>query len=210
MAGVNLWAFLGQNPELAMKFGMSMTGMSNFNNQILSTHYDFSALRTIADIGGAMGSLLLAILEKNEHLTGVLFDQPPVIQGAQSILAQHPLYERIAFEAGDFFDRVPGSVDAYILRYVLHDWDDEKSIQILNTCRKSNPKARVLLFEQMLKPQNTPAFTHIMDLYMLTLFGSKERTEADYCRLLEHAGYSVQRVIETPTPLNIIEAFPKE
>ena len=170
--------------------------------------YDFSGLRTVVDVGGGYGTILAAVLRANPGLRGVLFDQPAVIEGARPRIAASGLAERCELVSGSFFDTVPAGGDVYILSSVLHNWDDERAIEILRTCRRAmRDAARLLIVELVIPPGNTPGDGKMLDLQMMVLFtGGKERTPAEYRALLEAGGFRQTRITPTPQQMSLIEA----
>jgi O-methyltransferase/methyltransferase family protein len=179
-------------------------------NTLLKT-YDWRRFSRIADIGGGNGYLLSGILGKHENLNGILFDQPHVVEGARGALAERGLARRCEIVGGSFFDGVPAGADLYVLQYVLHDWDDDRCIQLLCNCRRAMPDdARLLVLEKALPPATRPARYIVMrDLHMLTVLGGRERTLAEYGALLAEAGFHLERYeSQPPACADIIEARP--
>jgi O-methyltransferase domain len=172
--------------------------------------YDFAGVRRLVDVGGGQGVLLAAILRSAPQLRAVLVDRPMVIERAQAWLAQEQLGERCELVPGDFFASVPDGGDAYLLSRVIHDWDDEDARRILLTCATAMTGASRLLLVEAIVPeraQDRPEAIR-MDLHMLMLLGARERTEAEFRRLLGGAGLEVRRVVPTRSPagLSVVEA----
>lgn len=207
--GMNLWNYFTQiNTEAGQRFNEKMIGLSSAYSEPTLTDYSFSDMKMVADIGGGHGGLLVPILRKNPHLHGILFDQPQVIKEVQDTIATDVI-PRCQLEGGDFFESVPAQVDIYVLRYVLHNWNDAACIQLLKNCRNASPKAKILIVERILHPLKNRSFTLTLDLWMLMLFdNAKERTEAEYSDLLQRAGYHLERIIFTDSPFSIIEGVP--
>ena len=173
------------------------------SNQILAA-YDFSEFITLADIGGGNGSMLLAILNQYPNLHGVLFDLSHV---TAATAASKSNVERFKLVSGDFFESVTPNADAYLLRHIIHDWDDEKSILILSNIRKALPKhGKVLMIEAILPEGNTPHPGKMFDWIMMGIPGGIERTLAEYKILFAKSGLHIQRVIPTIGLNSIIEA----
>ena len=203
--GMSLWEYFNAHPEDGQHFSQVMTELSSVYSDVTLSEYDFAALQTVVDVGGAHGSLLSAVLHANSHLQGVLFDLPEVIKDAKNHI-DSKLAERWRLEAGDFLQAVPTGADAYLMRYILHDWDDESCIKILKNCRVASKNAKVLLVERVLQPEYNSQLTLSLDLWMLMLFdNAKERTEEEYRGLLEAAGYKLNRVMPTESPFSIVE-----
>ena len=203
--GVSLWEYFNAHPEKGQHFSQVMTELSSVYSDVTLSEYDFAAMQTVVDVGGAHGSLLSAVLHANSHLQGVLFDLPEVIEDAKNHI-DSGLVERWRLEAGDFLQAVPTGADAYLMRYILHDWDDESCIKILTNCRVASKNSKVLLVERVLQPEYNSQLTLSLDLWMLMLFdNAKERTEEEYRGLLEAAGYKLNRVMPTESPFSIVE-----
>jgi len=155
------------------------------------------------------GALLAAILTAHPHLKGVLVDQPPVVAGARPKLKEAGLAGRCEPVAGDFFQSVPDGGDAYILKHVLHDWDDDRCVSILGNCwRAISNEGRLLVIEFLVAPGNEPDYGKYLDLNMLVLTKGRERTEEQYRTLFEAAGFTLSRVVATRSELSVIEGRP--
>ena len=208
--GKPLFDYLAEHSEEAAIFNQGMVGMTGqFVDSVLST-YDFSGMRTLADIGGGNGALIAAILHAHPHLRGIVVDLPHVQEGAQRAIEEAGLAERCRFVAGDFFDAVPDGVDAYLLKSILHDWDDAKSLAILRNCRRAmQPHGKLLVVERLLPPGNQPALDPVMkDIEMLVLLGSRERTEAEFRALFEQSGFSIVHVTSLQGGTHLLEGAP--
>jgi hypothetical protein len=202
-----------QDPEGAAIFNAAMTSFTSAFDAAVVAGYDFSPLRTLVDVGGGQGALITSILRANPGLRGILFDIPPVIEGAKARIAAAGLADRCALVGGDCFASVPAGGDAYLLKWVIHDWNDERSLTILRSCRSAMaPDGRLLLVERVVPERiDRSAATQsilLADLNMLVLTGGHERTAGEYRRLLEGAGFAPGRIVPTATPLAIIEATP--
>ncbi len=132
--GMGLFQYYAQNPEPAKIFQKAMTSVSAIDNTAVTLGYDFSNIQKLVDVGGGHGSLIASILKSNPNMKGVLFDQLSVIEGAKHLLDNQGVSSRCELIGGDFFQSVPAGGDAYILRHILHDWDDERAIAILKHC----------------------------------------------------------------------------
>jgi hypothetical protein len=201
---------LAREPEIEAAFQASMAGRSAQEAGDVVAAYDFAGVRRLVDVGGGQGVLLAAILRSAPQLRAVLVDRPMVIERARAWLAQEQLGERCELVAGDFFASVPDGGDAYLLSRVIHDWDDEDARRILVTCARAMTAASRLLLVEAIVPeraQDRPEAVR-MDLHMLMLLGARERTEAEFRRLLGGAGFEVRRVVPTRSPagLSVIEA----
>jgi hypothetical protein len=200
--GKPLFAFFAERPVEAELFNQSMTAFSAQEAEAVASAYDFSSLRTLVDVGGGHGLLLRAIVRHHPTVRGVLYDLPSVIQSA-------PVDERdqrIRAVAGNFFDSVPEGADGYILKNILHDFQDAQAIQILASCRRAMAAdGRVLVVQEVLPVGNAPSVGKLMDMQMM-LIGGKERTEAEYRAIFQSAGLRLVRVVPTQAPLQVIEA----
>lgn len=206
--GEGLFEYFDRNPALSEIFNGAMTSVSSVANGPVLAAYDFSEFGTIADIGGGHGSFLAGILKKTPSARGILFDLPSVVEG--NALTELGVADRCQVVGGSFFEAVPASADAYILRIVIHDWADAESIDILRKIRAAiKPNGRVLLAEVVLPDR--VAGRHpgtLLDLEMLVSVGGRERTRADYAELFAKAGFELTRVVPTATPLAIVEGKP--
>ena len=209
--GVGFFEYLEQNAEAASVFNEAMTAFSRQEEAAILAAYDFSRFTRIVDVGGGHGSLLAAVLGTHPNVEGILFDQPSVVEGAPSLLAESGVAERCQVVAGDFFDQIPAGGDAYVLKRVIHDWDDEQSVRILQNCRAAmTNEARLLLSEGIVPSGGEPSEAKLFDINMLVSCGALERTEQEYGDLLDTAGFEMTRVIPTRSPLSLIEARLKD
>ena len=207
--GMNLFDYLAQNPESAKIFDESMTNASVIESATIAASYDFSSIQTLVDIAGGEGLLIASILKSNPTLKGVLFEQPHVIERAKRFLETEGLLERCQQAAGNFFESVAAGGDAYILKHIIHDWDDERAIAILKQCHKvMADNGKVLVAEQVIPPGNQPFMGKLIDLNMLVMTsGGRERTEAEYRALFEKAGFKLTRIVPTQDDVSIIEGI---
>jgi SAM-dependent methyltransferase len=207
--GVDIWKYFQQNPEDAAVFNNSMSNVTAAVNEAITSLYDFSQFGTIVDVGGGHGGLITAILQKNPALKGILFDAAEVIEGARPKIEAVGLADRLETVAGDFFKTVPEGGDVYIMKWIIHDWDDEKSNTILRNCRnRMQPNGRLILVDCVVPETDEPHFSKFIDLNMLVMTGGKERTEKEFAQLLGAAGFKLRRVIHTDLPTSIVEAEP--
>lgn len=202
MAGEDSWQYMQANPEVATIFNQAMQALSVSVSPAVASALDWSQYPVVADIGGGIGAQLTSILEAHPECRGVLFDQPAVVDEA-------PAHERIERIGGDFFSAVPVQADAYVLRWLLHDWSDEESVTILRNIKSAGgADAHVMLVESVVP--ETPEFDmgKWMDLNMMMMATGKERTAAEFDALLQQAGYTLEQVVATESPLSIIIAKP--
>jgi ubiquinone/menaquinone biosynthesis C-methylase UbiE len=171
--------------------------------------YDFTPLRTVVDVGGGNGALLVSLLQAHPQMRGVLFDQSHVAATARRRFEAAGLSGRCEVVAGDFFASLPEGGDAYLLKWIIHDWDDQRAVALLANCRRAIVRSsRLLLIEAVIPPGNSPTFHKFMDLNMMVMTGGRERTAAEYRSLLETAGFRLARIVPTVTEMSVIEAVP--
>ncbi|HYI25406.1 MAG TPA: methyltransferase, partial [Thermomicrobiales bacterium] len=191
MLGTDVWTYRQQHPEVGEEFDLAMESNSNHLMTTLLPAFDFGEFRTIVDVGGGTGIFLAAILSRYPDSRGVLFDQPQVVAGARPLLERAGVADRCEIVGGDFFQGVPERGDAYVLKSILHDWNDEDALAILRTCRRAMADgAALLLIERDLGEPNDKLETKLSDLNMLTGPGGRERSQRDYAALLAGAGFA--------------------
>ncbi len=207
--GMPFFEYLDTDQELAKVFNDAMTATSGITNEIALSRYDFTGFKLIADIGGGHGALLSIILHSATAARGVLYDLPSVVEGAYATLETAGVAERCKCEGGSFLDRVPDGADAYVMKNVIHDWDDESALKILRNIRTAiTPDGKLLLLEMVMPERATSFIGFQLDLEMLVTAGGRERTRAEYANLFARAGFRLNRVVDTVTPISIIEATP--
>jgi hypothetical protein len=207
--GMPLFDYLAQHPEEASHFSAAMVGFHGAEPPTVARAYDFSRFGTVVDVGGATGNMLAAILSQHPEPQGVLFDRPHVVRDAPALLAARGVSARVRIEPGDFFERVPGGGDVYLLSHIIHDWNEEQCLTILGHCRRAmTPDARLLIVETVLPPGDTPHQGKIQDMVMLVIPGGRERTEAEYADLLGKARFRLARIVPTESVVSIVEAVP--
>jgi len=208
--GMNSFEYLTAHPDTAATFNNVMTAVLTRVTTSVVTSYDFRPFRTIIDVGGGNGSMTAAILQAYPELRGVVFDLPHSRESALQTLAVHGLTDRCEFVGGSFFEAVPTGVDAYLLRYILHDWDDARSVAILRTCRRAMaPDSLLLIIESLIPDHDQPNQDVVLsDVHMMILTGGRERTEDEYRALLEAADLRLVRAVPTPSGFSLLEAVP--
>jgi hypothetical protein len=198
------------HPEEGEIFDQAMNDMGRGVAAAVVQLYDFSGIGKIIDVGGGHGTLIAAILRKYPEMTGILFDAPHVADRARESIASARLADRCEVVGGDFFKSVPAGCDAYLLRWIIHDWDHEHAVTILRNCRQAmSESSRLLLLESVIPTGNEFHPGKFMDYIMLIVFGSQERTEEEYENLLRESGLRLDKVVPTGTHLSIIEAVPE-
>jgi O-methyltransferase domain len=209
--GMSTFEYWERHPEAGAIHDAFFTAMSRATTAPLVAAYDFSRFGTIVDVGGSKGSLLAAILMAYPRVRGILFDVPHVVAGAAPVLTEAGVADRCAVVGGDFFTTVPPGADAYILKYIIHDWDDARAAAILKRCREAMAPGAVLLLIEQVLPERMEAGAAArraarLDLQMLVLTpGGRERTAREFRSLLGEAGFELWRVLSTQSPFSILE-----
>ena len=206
--GSDVWAYLDQHLDAAQLYNKALSGLSGLNDQ-LARAYDFPAGALVVDVGGGQGGFLGQILARNSSVRGVLFDRRSVIDSI-GIRDTPPCRDRVSLIAGDMFESIPAGGNFYIVKQVLHDWDDARALAVLRNCREVIKVGGKLLIAELLIPEPGPAalLGSLVDLHMLTIHGGRERTKDEFTSLLRASRFELQTVIPTPTPISIIEALP--
>ncbi|MFI5283166.1 MAG: methyltransferase [Candidatus Dormibacterales bacterium] len=190
--GTDTWTYRRDHPEEAVIFNAAMNSASSLIADAVAGGYDFGPFRVVVDVGGGGGVLISAVLQRHRHLRGVLYDLPHVIDDSARYIEEAGLVGRCALLGGDFFERVPVGGDLYLLKSVLHDWNDEDAIRILATCRKAmRPDAKLLVVERVLGAPNEDRDTKFADLNMMVGAGGRERTSEDWESLLRAGGFQL-------------------
>ncbi len=206
MAPFEYWA---NHPEEDAVFKAAMTSLSSGVVDAVVRSYDFSGIGVLLDVGGGEGALLAAILAANPSLRGILFDQPHVVGTAGALLERAGVANRCEVVGGSFFEAVPAGADAYLLKSVIHDWDDEAAIEILRACRAAmDHSGKLLVVERVIRPGNDPDPAKFSDLNMLVIPGGQERTADNFEVLYAEAGFKLTKIIRTGSVYNIVEGAP--
>ena len=196
--GQDIWSYRADRPDESMLFDAAMKALTEASNAALIDAFDFSRFETLVDVGGGNGALLADVLASNPALRAVLFDQAHVVAGAEQVLEAAGVADRCRIESGNFFEAVPEGGDAYLLKSIIHDWEDEDSSAILRVVRAAMPEgAALLVVERDLGAPNEDAPAKFSDLNMLVGPGGRERTQDEYAALLESTGFRL--VGATPT-----------
>jgi O-methyltransferase/methyltransferase family protein len=210
VTGADFFDYLAAHPEEAEIFNQAMGDMGKVVAAAVARSYDFNGIGKIVDIGGGHGTLITAILQKYPQMTGILFDSPHTVERARDSVASAGLADRCEVVGGDFFKSVPAGCDAYLLRWIIHNWDEERALTILRNCRQSmGARSRLLLIESVIPTGNEFHPGKLMDYIMLTTLPGRERTEKEYDSLLREADLRLNKVAPTGSPLSIIEAVPR-
>jgi O-methyltransferase/methyltransferase family protein len=204
--GKPIFAYLAEHPEQARIFDAAMTSIHGHETAAMLDAYELSNIGVLADLGGGNGSTICGVLGRYPRMRGILFDLPGVIERARPALAQAGLADRCELASGSFFESVPAGADAYLLRHIIHDWDDDQATAILRNVHRAMPNhARLLLVESVIPPGNDPDWAKFLDLAMLLLPGGLERTEDEFRQLFQQAGFALTRIVPTATPVSVIE-----
>jgi hypothetical protein len=205
LRGKDFFHYLGDEPEFGQIFNDAMTGLSGLSIGPVVEAYDFTRFGTIVDVAGGHGRLLAAILASAPDALGVLYDLPEVIAGAPALL-QETHAERIRLAEGSFFDSVPAGADAYVLKHIIHDWDDDESLRILRNVRSAAPAdAALLLVETVIPEDDSGSIAKWTDMEMMIINNGRERTVGEYRRLFDAAGFEFVGVVDTASRFSIIE-----
>jgi hypothetical protein len=209
--GTDVWAWRVDHPEESALFDEAMRAATGSATAAILAAYDFGRFGTIVDVAGGSGTLLAAILAAHPQVRGVLFDQQHVVSGAAPVLEAAGVLDRCEIVAGSFFTSVPEGADAYVLKWIIHDWEDEECVAILRTCREAmGPEAVVLVIERDLGPPNENPAAKISDLNMLVMPGGRERTREEYAALFEQAGLRYVSTALATSGHAIIESAPAD
>ena len=189
LTGTDVWSWRAAHPEETRIFDAAMTAITRAVSQAVATALDWGRFEVVVDVAGGHGAQLAAILQRHPRLRGVLLDQPHVVAGAGALLAEAGVADRCQVVAGSFFESVPVA-DAYVLKSILHDWDDPDCVRILQTIRRcAAPRAQLLVVEQLVAPPNQGSALKSSDLNMLVVPGGVERTREEFEALLAAGGW---------------------
>ncbi|HXC58011.1 MAG TPA: methyltransferase, partial [Steroidobacteraceae bacterium] len=207
--GTGYFEQLGNDPELAETFARFMTLTTTRAEQFILENHRFEPFRLAVDVGGSHGSLLLSLLAARPQAHGILFDLPEVVAQAPTAIASHAAGARVKLVGGSFFDSVPAGGDLYLLKQILHDWDDERSLSILRRIRAAiAPDGRLAVLDRLLPEAPRPHPAYHMDLYMMLLVGAQERKLSQFETLFGASGFRLDRVTEYPDGPSVMEALP--
>jgi hypothetical protein len=205
--GLRPFDYMERDPKFARIFDDAMTRLTAKELVSIHQHLDVSAVRTLVDVGGGHGALLLSCLQRNVGQRGILFDAPAVVAKAHPLLEASGVADRCELIGGDFFDSIPAG-DGYVMKYILHDWSDEEALRILQAIhRAAAPGAPLFVLETVIKPGNEPDFAKLLDVQVLSFYGTgRERTLSELTALFTSAGFRLVRATSTGSPLTILEA----
>lgn len=208
--GMNAFEYFQKNPPASKAFDGAMRSITRQSAGAILDAYDFSGISSIADVGGGTGGLLIELLKAHPTMTGVLADAPHVIEGGRKTVEAAGLSDRCQCEPCDFFEAVPAGANTYLLKHIIHDWDDEHAITILKNCRDVIPlSGKLLVIEFVIPPGNKPGLAQMADLEMLVMTpGGRERTEDEFRALFEKAGFELSRTAQAAKFESVIEGTP--
>lgn len=207
--GEDAWDYYASHPEDGKQFSRAMADISAMALQPVLAGFDFTGASTIVDVGGAHGALLAGVLAEYPNAKGVLVDLPHIVASAKDVLAAQGLASRVTTVPGDFFKEIPSGGDVYLLKHILHDWDDAHCVTILKNIRRAmKPTSKLLVVELALPETAEPSPAHFMDLNMLVMLDGRERTAKEYGALFAKADLKLAKFSPTMSPLGLAEAIP--
>ncbi|MCY1044102.1 methyltransferase [Corallococcus sp. bb12-1] len=205
--GTDFWGWLNRDPVLTEEFAEAMGNISDEVGVELAALHDFSSLARVADIGGSQGVLLGHVLKAHPGCRGILFDQPAVIPSARARLEAQGLADRVDLVGGDFFASGIPEAEAYLLKFILHDWPDTQASRILQRIHDGSPSgARLFVLEQVIPDDGSPSFASLLDLNMLAVVGGKERTVEEFRTLFAATGWTLEGISPSRTGMSLMEA----
>ena len=206
--GAEIFDYFKTDAEFFSVFNNAMTSNSRREAVAIAGAYDFFQFETLADVGGGLGFLLSEVMKTAPKLRGVLFDLPEVVAKAEATFDAAGVADRVTIEGGSFFDSIPVRADAYMMKYIIHDWDDARARTILENCVESmNPGGRVLVIDHVIPEGNEPHIGKLLDIEMLIVPGGSERTRAQFEELFSTAGLKLTQIVPTATPLCLVEGM---
>lgn len=208
--GCSVWDYFAKETDKGRLFDTAMGELTKMDAPFIASNYDFSKFERLCDVGGGRGTLLATILARNPRLRGLLFDAAHVLEEAGPVLSDFGVADRVDRSAGSFFDRIPRDCDGYLLKDILHDWNDEKCVQILQNIRDAmSPRARLLVCELPIDHKKPEYPAPISDMQVLIVCdGGKQRSTADFSELFRAAHLRLDSVHPMPTPMTVYEAVP--
>jgi hypothetical protein len=206
--GQPFFSYLANHDDEGRIFDAAMTELSDHKSIAMLGVYDFSDVSLLADIGGGNGSTLVRALQRYPTMRGILFDLPDVIARARANLHHEGLAERTRLISGSFFEQLPAGADAYLLRHIIHNWNDTRARTILRNAHQAmTAEARIMVVERIVPPGNSRSYSKLADLNMLVLHGGMERTEAEFRALFAASGLRITRIVPTDADVSVIEAM---
>ena len=206
--GKDCWAYFAEHPEEGEMFNQAMVDLTDLQAPAIAANYPFGTFKIVCDVAGGRGTLLASILNKHPSVRGWLVDEPHVLEHAGAFLASRGVADRVDRKPGNMFVEVPRGADAYILKDILHDWDDARSLKILENVRRAmDPGKRLLLVEIVVELNDTQTPGPLIDTHMMTVtVDGRQRSAADFRRLFERTGFKLERIVPTSMPASVVEA----
>ena len=206
--GAEVFDYFTTDSDFFPALNNAMTAISRREARAIAAAYPFSAFETLADLGGGRGLLLAEVLNNVPSLQGTLLDLPEVAAGAEATFDEVGVRDRVSVHGGSFFDAIPISADAYMMKYIIHDWDDGKATAILRNCAEAmTATGKVLVIDSVIPEGNEPHVGKLLDIEMLLVPGGRERTRAQFDKIFAAAGLKLTKVIPTATHLSIVEGI---
>lgn len=208
--GMNAFEYFQKNPAASKVFDAAMRSVTAQSAGAILEAYDFSEIASLADIGGGTGGLIIEILKAHPSMTGILADAPHVIEGGRKAVEAAGLSDRCQCYPCDFFEAVPAGANTYLLKHIIHDWDDKRALAILKNCREVVPlSGKLLVIESIIPPGNEPSLSKLVDIEMLVMTpGGRKRTEKEFGALFEEAGFELSRIVPTAHSGSVVEGIP--
>jgi len=204
--GAEIFDYFKTDAEFFSVFNNAMTSNSRREAVAIAGAYDFSQFETLADVGGGLGFLLSEVMKTAPKLRGVLFDLPEVVAKAEATFDAAGVVDRVSIEGGSFFDSIPVRADAYMMKYIIHDWDDARARTILENCVESmNPGGKILVVDYVIPEDNEAHIGKLLDIEMLVMAGGNERTRTQFEDLFSTVGLRLSKIVPTATPLCMVE-----
>jgi hypothetical protein len=192
--GRSVWSYRAQHPNDAVVFDRAMATVTHDLAEAIVPFLKLQACQTVVDVGGGAGAFLTRVLEAYPDVRGIVFDQPHVIARAS---VASSVRQRCELVAGNFFEAVPHGADVYLLKWILHDWNDERAAALLNSCRRAMlPRSKLIIIEHLIAPPNEGSESKFMDLNMMVITGGVERTRDEFGRILDGSGFELAAVRE--------------
>jgi SAM-dependent methyltransferase len=206
--GKATWDYYAEHADEGEEFSRGMSAISEMVTQAFLASYPIGDAALVVDVGGAHGALLAAVLQAAPRARGVLIDRPNVVAAARPTLERMGVVDRVTCVGGDFFEAVPSGADVYLLKAILHDWNDDECVRILSTVRRAMPAhGRIVVVEMLIDAEGPPSpAAPLMDLNMLVMLTGRERTQAEFADVFRRAGLDLSRVVPTPSPFVALEA----
>jgi hypothetical protein len=210
--GMPVFQYIAAHPEFSALFNDAMTAFSAYTMPAVLEAYDFGDIEVLVDVAGGHGFVLSSVLQRYPAMRGILFDVDHVLAGAPPLIARMGVSDRCRTVAGDFFQGVPAGGSAYVMKHIIHDWDDERAGVLLRNVRTAlggRPGGRLILLEAVIAPGNQPDLAKVVDLEMLAMPGGRERTADEFRALFDASGFELTRIVPTSAPLSVVEGRPR-